>query len=204
MGAQFNCKILPTVGRFSPRSWMKLSVFGRDRHGPGEPQGTAGEKAKAGHGSGIHSSHPHPKEDKELPLLLPLGLQQPRTTERVVSHNKNVLSFSPGGRKPEIEVRAAEPLLRLTEPGQASACPLGVLVPWHFLACRCFTLALLHPRLSFHDLPFISMPVVWTITAHAKDLIVTQFPLQTPCFQTKCILCMEVKTPSCLLAGHTI
>lgn len=111
MGAQFNCKILPTADRFSPRSWMKLSMFGRDRPGPGGPQGTAGEKAKAGHGSGVRPPpHPHPKEEKELPLLLPRGLQQPRPTDGVASFNKNVWSFSPGGRKPEVEVWAAEPL----------------------------------------------------------------------------------------------
>ena len=84
---------------------MKLSVFGRHRPGPGGPQGTAGEKAKAGHGSGVRPPPPHPKEEKEFLLLLPRGLQQPRTTDGVASLNKNVWSFSPGGRK-----RAAEPL----------------------------------------------------------------------------------------------
>ena len=66
MGAQFNCKILPTVGRFSPGSWMKLSVFGRG------PPRTAGEKAKAAHGSGIHSSPTRiPRRTKNYPSHFP-------------------------------------------------------------------------------------------------------------------------------------
>ena len=71
--------------------------------------GQLGKRPRLGTGQGF-APPTHPKEEKELPLLLPRGLQQPRTTDGVASLNKNVWSFSPGGQKPEVEVRAAEPL----------------------------------------------------------------------------------------------